>query len=81
MQEIELSIKCDARPIMLFIKLLESCLQASKGRFNFIDFSFELVRVEMDDRSAGAGELIVVLYPSDAFFRFATTLCAGNIDF
>jgi hypothetical protein len=76
-----IQVKCDAAPLMLFIKLLDRSLQAGKGRFDFRDFSFELVRVEANDGAAGTGELTVVLYPSDAFLRFAVTLCAVNFKF
>jgi hypothetical protein len=75
-----IEISADTRPIMLFIKMLESVLQAGNSRINLSDFDSKLVRIEMDSSSTGTGEITVTLYPSDTFLRLAVTLCAGNFN-
>lgn len=76
-----LTIRCDASPLRLFIKLFEAALQGRKGSLNVGDLGFELARVEDDVGAADAGEMVVRVYPSDAFLRFAVTVFAGDADF
>jgi hypothetical protein len=75
-----ISIKCDASPLVLFTELLTGALQSRDRLFNFSDLGFELARVEHDVSSANTGELLVRLYPSDSFLRFAVTLLAGDVN-
>jgi len=75
-----LSIKCDASPLILFTELLNGALQRRARFFNLGDLGFELARVEHDVSSAKTGELLVRLYPSDSFLRFATTLFAWDVN-
>jgi hypothetical protein len=71
-------VACDARPLLLFTEIFQVFLERSKGGVNFGDLPLELVRVESDLGAADAGKLLVKLYPSDAFLRFAGTIFAGN---
>jgi hypothetical protein len=73
-------IRCDSSPFILFTKLLEGRLKVSERTLDLSNFGFELFRIESDFSSTAAGELIVRLYPSDSFFRFATTILAGDFD-
>ena len=79
-QNVDVAIKCDASPLLLFIEFIKSALQVCNRTITLGDLSFELARIETDNNTAGAGEITIVLYPSDAFLRFAVTLCAGNFD-
>ena len=73
-------IVCDSSPFVLFAKLLESRLKISERSFELGDLGFELFRAESDFSSASAGKLVVRLYPSDGFLRFATTIFAEDFD-
>ncbi len=75
-----ISIKCDSSPFVLFTKLLDGRLKVGERTLDFSDLCFELFRIESDFSSAGTGELVVRLYPSDGFLRFATTVLAGDFD-
>lgn len=76
-----ITINCDASPLILFTKILEAGLKGRERFLYFADFGFELARVESDLCAAGTGEFLVRLYPSDAFFRFAATVFAGDFNF
>ena len=76
-----ITVNCDASPLMLFTKIFEAALQGRERFLDLGDFSFELARIESDFCAAGTGELLVRLYPSDAFLRFAATVFAGDFNF
>lgn len=73
-----IKIKCDAAPLLSFVRALNRLLESSEGSINLPDLPLELFRVEYDIRSAA--ELGIVLYPSDAFFDFVAT-ATGDVDF
>lgn len=76
-----ITINCDASPLMLFTKIFEAALQGRERLLDLSDLGFELARVESDLCAAGTSELLVRLYPSDAFLRFAATVFAGDFNF
>jgi len=47
---------------------------------NLLDLSVEVRCVQVDDGSAGAGELLVRLDPSDRFGRVTAAITAGDLD-
>lgn len=71
-------VACGAQPLLLFTEILQGFLERSKGRIDFGDLPLELARVESNLCAAGTGKLLVKLYPSDAFLRFAGAIFAGN---
>lgn len=71
-------VVCDAQPLLLFAEILQGFLKRSKGGVNFGDLPLELARVESNLCAADAGKLLVKLYPSDAFLRFAGAIFAGD---
>jgi hypothetical protein len=75
----DLKIQCNSEPLRLFAEVFERLLEAGKAFFNLLDFPQELIRIEQDFYSAGAGVLRITLYPSDAFLSFAATL-AGDVN-
>ena len=75
-----LTVVCDAAPLMLFTELLETALKVRQRPVSLGNLPFELARVENDVSPACTGELRVRLYPSDAFLRFASTLRARNFE-
>jgi len=75
-----MGIIADTKPLLLFIKLLDIVLQSSNRPFDISDFSFELARIETDFSATGTGKLTVILYPSDAFLRFAGTSFTGDFN-
>ena len=75
-----LTLSCDTSPLMTFLALFKHALESSKRSLQLGDLGFELVRVEHDYSAAGAGELLVRLYPSDAFLRFAATIFARELN-
>ena len=44
-----------------------------------VNCEFEFVRVESNNHPTEAGKLLVTLYPSDAFMRFAATVFARTV--
>jgi len=80
MTSANVSIECDSSPFVLFTKLFQSRLKVSHRAFDLSDLGFELFRIESVFSSTDAGKLIVRLYPSDSFLRFATTILAGDFD-
>ena len=80
MASTNVSIECDSSPFVLFTKLFESRLKVIHREFDLSDLRFELFRIESDFSSTDAGKLIVRVYPSDSFLRFATTILAGDFD-
>ena len=76
-----LNIVCDPAPIVLFTELFKRALEASQRPLDLGELCFELARLETDNGSAGAGELTVRLYPSDAFLCFAAAALAGDLKF
>lgn len=79
--DIEIIIKADNKPLELFVKLLKAISQVPNSRFVFGDLPSELARIETNLSTADANELIVTFYPSDAFLRFVSTFGAGDSDF
>jgi hypothetical protein len=75
-----LTVKCDSTPLLLFINLFNRALKVSKRSVDLGHFPFELFRVENDFCATRAGEVLVTLYPSDCFLRFAATIFAGEFD-
>lgn len=71
-------IRCDATPLNLFLKLFKGALDGISGHVRARKLPVQCARAETDP--AGAGELTVRLYPSDALLRFAATLLAGELD-
>jgi hypothetical protein len=80
-EDCPLKLSCDSSPIVSFSKMLECALKVSKRALNLSDFPFELARVDVDRSSTNAGELMIRLYPSDAFLRFASTIFTGQFYF
>jgi hypothetical protein len=76
-----MEIICDAQPLISFAKVLERFLEFRKGTLCLGDLGFEVARVDSDVGSTGTGEVVVRLYPSDALFRFAGAVLAGDFDF
>jgi hypothetical protein len=72
----KLEIVCDSSPLLLLIKHFNNALVGLKGPLNLLD----LTLIETDNLSTATGELFVLLYPSDAFLRFATATLAGQFD-
>ena len=79
MAESNINLHCDASPLTSFAELLKLGLKGGDRSFCLNDLGTELVRSEVDDLSASTGEVIVRLYPSDAFLRLAATLVAGQL--
>lgn len=77
---LSISVRCDSSPILLFAELLKRAMQTSERPFGLGDFTFEPCRVESDYGAAATGELLVTLYPSDAFLRFAAAHFAGDFN-
>jgi hypothetical protein len=77
---VQMSVVCDSSPFVLFTKLLESHLKISERSLDIVDLGFELFRIESDLGSASTGKLVVRLYPSDSFLRFAATVFAGDFN-
>lgn len=75
-----LVLTVDRRPISDFLKLIEVLSEFTQLSFDLSDLPFELVRFERDDRAASAGELRVVLYPSNALLGFVAAFFTGNTD-
>lgn len=78
---IYINLKVDTKPLVLFIKLFDSILKVFNRNINTGDFSFELARVESNFSPTGTNELLVTLYPSDAFLRFLPACGTRDIDF
>jgi hypothetical protein len=79
-ESIKLAILCDPSPFLLFAELFKRALEASQRPLSLGDLGFELARFETDHGPAGAGEITVRLYPSDAFLCFAATALAGDFN-
>lgn len=77
----KVTLECDANPMLLFIYLFKTVAEVLKRSINFGDFPLELYRVENDSCVTNAGEVRVVIYPSDAFLRFATTVFTRDFNF
>ena len=60
-------LTCDARPLLFFIESFDRALKVAQRPLDLGDFTFELVRVDMNLSSASANEIEMTLYPSDAF--------------
>jgi hypothetical protein len=69
-----MKITANAAPVISLAEGLQRSLEIGKGRVNLGDLTSELVRVEIDDRSAITGELAVTFYPSDAFLGLASAI-------
>src|SRR5271169_1374898 len=76
----KLKINCDASPAILFIKFFANAIQRTGCPIKLFDFPSELIRIEQNSCSAGASEVFISLYPSDAFLRFAAATLAGQFD-
>jgi hypothetical protein len=72
----KLEIICDSSPLLLLIKHVDNALIGLKGSLNLVD----LTLIETDNVSTVTGKLFVLLYPSNAFLRFATAILAGQFD-
>lgn len=78
-----LLIKADASPFEGFLKLLK--LSADSGKFRIdprlgIELPKDIIRCESVHGPAGAREMTVVFYPSDALLRYAGALSARQPD-
>ena len=71
-------ITCDATALLAFIQRINGLLQVSESAFGLRDLPPELARINIDDRSASAGELAVRLDPSDGLRGFAAALLARD---
>jgi hypothetical protein len=67
------TITCDASPLLSFVKSL-------KGTVNLCNLPSKLIRLEHDFSTAKAREVIVRLYPSNAFLRFAAAGIARDFN-
>lgn len=69
-----MKITANVAPVISLAEGLQRSLKVGKGRINLGDLPSELVRVEIDDRSASAGELAVTFYPSDALLGLSAAV-------
>lgn len=74
------NIICDSRPLVLFAEVFKAVLQIRKRSLDLRDLGFELARAELNVGAAGTDELVMRLYPSNAFLRLATAVLAGKFD-
>ena len=81
MENIDLKITVDNKPLMFFIKVLKRLLQTGKCSIDFGHLRSEIARLEIDNSSATANELNIVLYPSDTLLRLVSTIGAIDFDF
>ena len=58
-----MKLPCDAAPLLAFVELVQCAPEVIHGPVNLGDVPTELVRVEVDDRAARAGEVLVRLWP------------------
>lgn len=77
-------IACDSGPFLRAMRslteLAESRRELVEGFLRGLDATSELVRVDFDERAApSAGEVRVVLKPSDRFIDFLTAAGAGDV--
>ena len=75
-------IRCDARPLLDAIRTVAvpaSDPEVADGLLDSFQLSQEVVLVQLDPRSAPAGEVIVRLEPSDRLRRLAAAAGAGNV--
>lgn len=77
--ECTIEIECDSSPLKLFAEFVDSRLQQLEGPLNIVNCEFEFARVESNNHPTEAGKLLVTLYPSDAFMRFAATVFARTV--
>jgi hypothetical protein len=69
-----INLKCDASALLTFVaKLLNGALQFTPSLVRLSDSFAEIITLEIDDRAALAGELTVVLKPSNRLFGLAAT--------
>jgi hypothetical protein len=78
MTQSNITLKCDPSPLIEFTKMLQGVIKSRNRSLSCGYLGFELVRVENDHSSASAGEVVVRLYPSDGFLRFAAAILAGG---
>lgn len=86
-KEIVVDIKSDAAPLHELVNKLQRSMdkhpeisEALNKLFSLPDFGKKLVRLDSDYGSAGTGELLVTLNPSDCFRSIAAAVATGDID-
>jgi hypothetical protein len=76
---VALKLVCDARPLELFLKLLQFFIESGKAVVDSaVELPKEAVRIESDVYATGTGELRVTLYPSDALLQFMSALITSD---
>jgi len=78
--EVTIEVVCDSSPFQLFAKLLERSVEFGERPLDLGNLGFELFRVESDFDATTTSKLVVRLYPSDRFLRFAATFFARDFD-
>lgn len=77
-----LSLRADASALVSAVSALAELADGSPevrdGLLGLVDFPEELVAVKADRLSAGAGEVVVRLYPSDRLFGLLSAGGAGD---
>lgn len=76
-----MKINADASALLAFVYLINRFLKISERPFSLGNLPLELVRFEGRAGAAGAGELLIALYPSDSFLRLAAAAFAGDFNF
>jgi hypothetical protein len=71
-----MKITLDANSFLAFTDRLERSLQSRQGPLDLGELPAEIIRLETNFLPAGAGELVVTLYPSDGLLRFAAAVWA-----
>lgn len=78
---INLNIRANTKPFTSYLKIFEGLLKIGNRRFDLVNLPDELVRIETDLSSTGAGEILVTFYPSDALLGFVSTIFTGDFEF
>jgi hypothetical protein len=73
-----IKLELDTAPLRSFLDDLKLCIESSQQVFDLGELDFELVRVEQDISTAGAGKLLMVCYPSDALVNFVAARFASD---
>ena len=73
-----INIKADTKPIMLFIEMLTEFIKVTHRPMEWGEFTSEHIRMEVDNSAASAGEMTVIIYPSDTLLRLLPTYLAGD---
>lgn len=73
-------VHLDTSPMLLFLEVLKRGTQGIERPVDFSHLTFELFRIERNPSPAGANELRMTLYPSDALMQFCAATWAGDFN-